>query len=236
MTPRRDDFSHLRQIDGKYDDRNILRMQLRRRFIIDAYEDEVEGARVLDLASHDGRWCHAWACAGADQVDGVEGRPELVRQFQKFPKPPCPVDLQCGDIFEFLEEKARTGATYDVVGVLGIFYHITDHYRLLRLVSQLKPRLIVIDGEFATAPGAIVSFAEEDPSKDVNTTAVTERGKVPVGIPSVKVTELWAKCLDYSVEWANWHSVAEAQRGAVGDYFREGNKRRFTCALRPLSS
>ena len=36
-------------------------------------------------------------------------------------------------------------STFDIVLCLGIFYHIMDHYRLLNLIRQLKPRLVILD-------------------------------------------------------------------------------------------
>ena len=44
---------------------NIGRLDRRREFIVEPYADEIKDARVLDLASHDGRWAYALAAAGA---------------------------------------------------------------------------------------------------------------------------------------------------------------------------
>jgi hypothetical protein len=42
----------------------LNRLNQRHRFIVEAYADEIAGARVLDLACHDGRWSYALAAAG----------------------------------------------------------------------------------------------------------------------------------------------------------------------------
>src|SRR5262245_21272680 len=53
--------------------------------IIHMNKEAFLGARVLDLASHDGRWSMAALDAGAQYIEGVEGRLELVaRSFETF--------------------------------------------------------------------------------------------------------------------------------------------------------
>jgi hypothetical protein len=47
---------------------SIQRLNLRREFIIAPFEKELAGAKVLDLASHDGRWAYAFAGSGAREV------------------------------------------------------------------------------------------------------------------------------------------------------------------------
>src|SRR5918993_4504345 len=54
------------------------RLNLRHRAIIEANQDILARARVLDLASHDGRWSFAALEAGATQRSGVEGSPRPV--------------------------------------------------------------------------------------------------------------------------------------------------------------
>ena len=54
------------------------RLNLRHEAVIAQNADLFPGARVLDLASHDGRWSMAALEAGASSVLGIEARPELV--------------------------------------------------------------------------------------------------------------------------------------------------------------
>ena len=54
------------------------RMQHRHTALIEANRDAIAGKRVLDLASHDGRWSFAALAAGAHHVTGVEARRNLV--------------------------------------------------------------------------------------------------------------------------------------------------------------
>jgi predicted RNA methylase len=54
------------------------RLALRYEAIVDSNRDIFPNAKVLDLASHDGRWSYAALCAGAAHVTGIEARPELI--------------------------------------------------------------------------------------------------------------------------------------------------------------
>src|SRR6056297_427491 len=71
-----------------YDDNanTVYRLEQRRRLIIEPFAPQIEGARVLDIAAHDGRWSYALAHAGAAEVVGVEARAELVARFDAFPE------------------------------------------------------------------------------------------------------------------------------------------------------
>jgi len=67
-----DEYSRFYQTTGPLPKPN--RFQQRWRMIIDPNGDLFQGARVLDIASHDGRWSFAALKAGAEFVEGVEGR------------------------------------------------------------------------------------------------------------------------------------------------------------------
>jgi len=229
-------FDFLREVDDKYVQRDLVRLDLRKRFVIDANIDEIRGKGVLDLASHDGRWAFAFAAAGASAVVGVEARQHLVETFRRSPNSAMrsKIKLHHSDLFAFLESEVHAKRQYDVVAALGIFYHIMDHYRLLRLIHKLRPGLVIVDGDFLAANWAYIGLAFEDPEMELNSTASNGEDKVPIGIPSTRAMERMAECLGYSVQWADWNSVPEEERGPVGDYYRPGARRAMTCMLRPL--
>src|SRR5215469_2875247 len=54
------------------------RINQRYRALIESNVDVIRGCRVLDLASHDGRWSFATYKAGAEYVLGIEARQHLV--------------------------------------------------------------------------------------------------------------------------------------------------------------
>jgi predicted RNA methylase len=55
-----------------------LRLRLRHRAIVRDNAEILDGAHVLDIASHDGRWSFAAQHAGAAHTTGIEARAELV--------------------------------------------------------------------------------------------------------------------------------------------------------------
>ena len=229
-------FSFLGSMDGgKYDDLAIARMNLRHRFVVQKFSEEIKGQRVLDLASHDGRWPYAFAAAGARQVVGIEGRKELVDMFDDYPETPYKnkVSLTVGDIYDGVRKLIEQRERFDVVAVLGIYYHIMDHYGLLVLIDQLRPKIIIVDSEFMVDPWPHVAIVLEATSKDLNTTPYKENQvRAPVGIPSQQAMEKMAESLGYKTEWLDWESVSLDERRGVEDYYRQGKKRRFTCVLR----
>jgi predicted nicotinamide N-methyase len=119
--------------------RSITRLNKRHDFLITPYADEI-ASRVLDLAAHDGRWSYALSSAGATEVLGVEWRPELIAQFDSYPAGDAKdrVSLIQGDVYLAIPQLVAEGRTFDVVSVYGLYYHLMDHYGLLKLINQLK--------------------------------------------------------------------------------------------------
>lgn len=230
-------FDFLRSVERYAEaDYAVSRLNIRHRFLIEPLAAELASKRVLDLAAHDGRWAYAFAAAGAREVVGIEGRQALVDRFAEFPKGPVHdrVRLETGDIFEGMERHLAAGESYDVVGVLGIFYHIMDHFRLLQLVSRFKPGLIIVDSEFSLRPGQVIMLVREDTGNELNAIPQTEgQEKALIGIPSFAAMEAMADVLGYSTEWLDWDRLPRPERRPVNDYYRPEVKRRGTCLLRP---
>lgn len=230
-------FDFLAEMD-LYEDSptSISRMNARHEFLIAPFRNEIRDARVFDIASHDGRWAYAFADAGAKEVVGVEARPELIAEFEGFPDASLrgSVTLLCNDLFEELDQQAARGETYDVVGVFGIFYHVMDHFRLLKAVQALKPRLVLVDGEFIDRPNPMIQMAREKTGKILNAAPQIDGQEIAViGIPSFKALEVMADVLGYDVDWVDWNELPREERTGVQDYYRTSGMRRGTCALRP---
>ena len=215
---------------------HIGRLEKRREFIVEPFVDDLKGARVLDLASHDGRWSYALVSAGAREVVGIEFRQELIDQFAEYPDEELKskVSFIQGDVFEEIPKLIADGQQFDVVAIYGLYYHIMDHYTMLKLVKQLGARLIVIDSQFLTRDAPVIRLALEQTDSPMNTIShETGQRAAPIGVASKPAVEMMAGSLGYSVEWADWSSVPEGERAGLGDYFREQSARlRGTCALR----
>lgn len=233
-------FGFLADVPG-YDQRpgTIDRMNARRSMFVTPFAEEIWGARVYDIAAHDGRWAYAFAEAGAAQVVGVEARAEIIERFAAFPDPALKarVELRCNDLFAETEAEVAAGARYDVVGVLGILYHIMDHFRLLQLIRALGPRLVIVDSEFLLRPAPVIGLVKERTDNPLNAAPQVPGQKVAIkGVPSFAAMEAMAEALDFRLEWLDWEALPAAARKGVADYYRPANMRRATCILRPRSA
>lgn len=114
--------------------------------IITENEKLLAGAKVLDIASHDGRWTFAAIQAGAGYVEGIEPRQELINNaietFDYYEVPPEKYGFKCNDVFEVLK-----GQSFDVVLCLGFFYHTIRHAELLDRIERTGARFVIIDTE-----------------------------------------------------------------------------------------
>ncbi len=217
---------------------SINRLNKRHRFLVQPYADEIRGSSVLDLASHDGRWSYALSAAGAAEVVGVEAREELIEQFAAYPEGPDKdrVSFIAGDVYQVLPRLVVEGRRFDVVALLGLFYHVMDHYGLLKLIARLEPRLVIVDSEFAMTTDPVIRLIREKTDNRLNAIPhVADQVRAPAGIPSKAAMELMADSLGYDVEWADWEALGPRQRRGLQSYYREPPewKRRDTCALRP---
>ena len=220
----------------KYGPRGISRMNWRYHHIVEPIKDELRGATVLDLGSHDGRWPYALAAAGAT-VTGIEGRGDLIAQFSRYPDAEAKsrVTFIEGDFVTEMDRLLAEGKRFDVVTCLGVFYHTIQHYRILMQMVAFRPKVIVVDSVFHRSNRAIISVRLEDTGLDRATIAQHEgQAQAPVGRISRPALELMVETLGYTIEWNEW-DVAEEEREPVKDYFDQpGNDlRRFTCFLRP---
>ncbi|MGR3491516.1 MAG: hypothetical protein ACU0DW_05610 [Shimia sp.] len=220
------------------DPKAVFRLNRRFEAIVAPFAKDIVNAKVVDLASHDGRWPFALVHAGAKEVIGLEGRQELIDQFDTYPDSAMKkrVEMRCCDIFDGLRTLKTEGYQPDVVAVFGIFYHITEQYLLLNLIKQLDPKLIIIDSEFARkANGPILRFAREKVDNHLNTIdRGSGTGEELVAVPSFKLMDTMAEVMGYEVEWVDWTKLPPAKREGVHDYFRSGDalRKRATVALR----
>jgi hypothetical protein len=122
------------------------RLNLRYEAIIAENRDLLAGARVLDIASHDGRWSLAALSAGAAEVVGIEARPELVASandnLSHYGIAADRYRFLVGDVHDVL---AREDLEVDVVMCLGFLYHTLRYNELLHGIRRTGARAIIID-------------------------------------------------------------------------------------------
>lgn len=122
------------------------RLNARYAHFLEPVHEHIQGARVLDLACHNGRWSYALLQMGAAQVTGVEHNSALVAAAQQALAKECTegrFHIECGDIIEFL--KGCQPGQFDVVLCLGILYHTLRASEILHLCRRLDPKLLIVD-------------------------------------------------------------------------------------------
>jgi hypothetical protein len=147
------------------------RLNLRYEAIFGENREIFEGASVLDLASHDGRWSLAALANGARSVTGIEARPELVKaateNLREYGYGADRVRFVTGDVHEVLTTQALTA---DVVLCLGFLYHTLRYNELLYGISRTNARYLIIDTFSPYMMGPV-------PNVNVTTERADEEGK-----------------------------------------------------------
>ena len=211
--------------------RGVARLEERFKRIITANRAEhFEGKRVLDLAANNGRWTCAAAEAGASEVVAVEGRADKVVEAQELATQ-LGVAERCkfivGDIYDWLYE--NRAARFDTILCLGIFYHIIDHYQLVRLMARLQPKCIIIDSGFVRSFALLVHVKTENPSSHKNALPAFEGQKSEVvGLVTLGLMNQMAWNCGYIVDPVIWDPAEVSNKHSVKDYL---SARRFTLRL-----
>lgn len=126
--------------------------------LIHSNRELIKDARVLDLASHDGRFSFAALQSGASRVVGIEQDPHLARvaheNMELYDVPRSKYDFVVGNIFDHLEIRQQV----DVVFCFGILYHIHDHMQLFSTIAEAQPRYLFIDSNVSQREGAVIEL------------------------------------------------------------------------------
>lgn len=193
------------------------RLNARYEAIIERNRSLFGGARVLDIASHDGRWSLAALRAGARHVTGIEVRPELVEQAEQhmaaYGVPNSDYRFICRDVIG-----ADLGHGYDLVLCLGYFYHTMHHIELLEAIVATGTPTIIVDTAIALGEGPYIRLrAENSAAHSSGYSESGERqGRVLVGWPTREALTLMLSHYGYSVEYVDWPGLLDA-RGIVAD-------------------
>lgn len=123
------------------------RLEWRTEILLARNPEIIKDRRVLDLASHDGRFSYACLALGASHVTGVEGRPHLVeRASENLERLGCEArsfKFLVGDAMDFLSE-TKPG-DFDTILCLGFFYHTIRQVEMLQEFNRLEPKYLVLD-------------------------------------------------------------------------------------------
>jgi hypothetical protein len=172
----------------------------------------IDGARVLDLASHDGRFTFAALQAGAAHVVGIEHDPRLVHaageHLAHYGVSPDGYDFLSGDLFATMS----TAGPCDVVFVFGILYHLNDHMRLLTELADLDARTMIFDTNVATVPGAVIELRAPIAGSP------PPPGSQIEGWPTRAALEAMWSSFGWSYEFFDWRTSEMAGHPKLDDY------------------
>jgi hypothetical protein len=214
--------------------------------IIARNRQALAGAKVLDIASHDGRCSFAALKAGASYVKGIEPRAELIENahqtFAGYGVSREQYSFVCGDVFNVMGDEP-----FDVVLCLGYFYHTVRHTELLDRIERTGAPLVVLDTEIVA--DAAASYGVSDDGQRQSMTAVgvqllrepvdnqqmgcedraTRKGYTLAGRPTGSAIRFMAKHFGYEIsefDWKKFFSNRVEVPGALDDY-RQGTRSTF---------
>ena len=224
------------------------RLNGRYRAIIEPHIPRLSRARVLDIASHDGRWSLAALKAGAAHVTGIEARQHLVdlanSNLAHYGIDRSRYTFTCGDVFTLL----RSAGKFDVVLCLGFYYHTLRQVELFDLMDRTGADFIVIDTE-VTPPGDEIKPARGEDKRLVHRNpyllqllpdpvveeqmamedSITRHGVTLVARPSRAAVELIASHFGFRTEGYAWarHFERHPEAASVMRDYQEGWRATF---------
>jgi Methyltransferase domain len=217
---------------------SATRLNLRHQAMIEANRDILEGARVLDLASHDGRWSFAALKAGAAHVIGLEARRQLVdnanKTFAEYGVPTDRFQFIQGDMFRVLSQR---DFDVDVVMCLGFIYHTLRYGELFRGILDAKPEHCILDTKVILGDEPLVRLNVNRTGVQSNAARdqVSHGRRAVAGWPTVNALKLILDVYDFDVEEQyDWPALLESRPDALraaGDY-NTGNRVTMRCRSR----
>ena len=181
---------------------NLNRLDFRYEHCIERNKHLIEGKRVLDIASHDGRFTFAaLRGAGAKHVVGIEARPNLVENarntFSQYGVDPESFELITGDVFE--EIKNIPTGSIDTAMILGFLYHTARQYELISMLSDLGVKSIIVDSKILrNVKKSFVLLKMEGTQTDAQIWD-SSRDRVLSSVPSIGALELYLEEFGYQV-------------------------------------
>jgi len=190
----------------------LERLNARYLALIHANRHLLAGARVLDLASHDGRFGFAALQNGAAHVVGIDVKDHLVRagreHFDAYGIAPERYTFLVGDMFDCLDREAP----FDVVFCFGILYHITEQLELLTRIAEVGPRNVIVDTNVSTLDGAVIEIRSPlgggQPAP----------GSQLEGYPSKGALDAMFSTLGWTFDYFDWVASGLTARAHMNDY------------------
>jgi transposase-like protein len=174
----------------------------------------IEGATVLDLASHDGRFSFAALQAGAARVVGIEFGADLVQKslanMEYYSIPRDKYEFFVGDIYELIDQIEQV----DVVFCFGILYHVNSHLLLLTKIAELDPRHVIIDTNISLLDGAVIELRGPVDGRPL------QLGESVEGYPNRGALNAMLSTFGWKYDYFDWEHSGLLERSQMLDYLR----------------
>lgn len=148
------DFNNSRFLETSTTAAEANRLNWRCHLLLGQNKNLLQGKRVLDIGSHDGRFSSACLKLGAAHVTGIEGRDKLVKHAEEnlvsegFDQ--TRFNFIAGDVFDIL--KRFEEGSFDVVLCSGFLYHTVKQFDFYSEMHRLKPETLIVDTAVCKKP------------------------------------------------------------------------------------
>jgi hypothetical protein len=188
------------------------RLNMRYEAIFGENEEIFRGARVIDIASHDGRWSLAALKTGAAAVVGIEAREDLVQvareNVRRYGVGEGIVRFANGDVFDLLGQEVGDA---DVVLCLGYLYHTLRYNELMARIRIANPRHLVIDTVVLRGrnkPFVRLRLDRNERQRNAVADPFSYGEATLVGWPSLPALELLVQAYGFEVvRYSDWGSL-----------------------------
>jgi ubiquinone/menaquinone biosynthesis C-methylase UbiE len=207
------------------------RLNKRHQAIFATRPEIYHGARVLDIASHDGRWSFAALKAGAAHVIGVEPREHLIQNatatLQLYGCTSDQFHFVQGDVFDFMHSSMDS---FDVILCLGFFYHTYRHPELMKLIRRRAPRHLVIDSQVLKSDGLLCAVRKDVITNEFEAAAdhTSYNGRTYVAMPSAGLLKDFVEHFGFRMQEVDWAGLIGGEAQGVKDY-ADGNRITLIC-------
>ena len=173
------------------------------------HQDSLRNKVVLDLACHDGESTHVIQQLGALHIFGVDVRSHLIEAARE--KITGNVDFFVGDITDPAMISQLVDKS-DTVVILGVLYHLFDHFRFLSTILKPNIQHCIIEtvcGPESLNPEMFWGFEKTD--RDTNGWYASI-DTIPNGTPNLSWIIQSSKIFGFDCDWVEYHGHKDPKR------------------------
>lgn len=217
------------------------RLSVRYEAMIAGYQEILQGKRVLDIASHDGRWSFSALQAGAAHVTGIEARPEMVKHAEgnlgHYDVASDAYRFINADVFDVLADPAGHDVQVDVVMCLGFLYHTLRYPELFTGIRTFEAEYLLIDTAVYPSEDKVIRVFNEDVTKQsaAADNPLAHAQRMLTGRPSTSALAMMLDMYGFDVvDKVDWPSFLRRRHPLLKsvNQYRDGKRVTWLCKQR----